>query len=56
MYVQREKEKETERASETHTSSTATPRKILALPTGPQPARACATLRTSHVGWKYTYT
>ena len=34
MYVQREKEKETERASEAHTSSKATSRKILALPTG----------------------
>jgi len=41
LYVQREKEKETERASEAHTSSMATPRKILALPTGPQPVRAC---------------
>ena len=41
MYVQREKEKETEHASEAHASSMATPRKILALPTGPQPVRAC---------------
>ena len=51
MYIQTEKE-ERERA---HEPIRIKPRKLLALPAGPQPGHG-ATLQTSHMGRKYAYT